>query len=445
MSFYFVSRLALIDKIPPGVSNDEADNGYEAYSLWKTGKDQWGIAWPIADFLGFGDHRLPVYIYSIIPFAALIGLNSAAVRLPAVIFGAGVVILSYMLARSWFSDRVGKLAAIVLTLMPWFWGMTRVGIEPPAALFFILAGTLSLWHSRRRFRFYLLSAVLFFLAMFSYPGVRLFVPIWAVYLTLTRLSGKAGMVFGLGVAIVAAGIFGGGSSARLKQIWVFENPVLLDVANRHIDGCREMVPLIACRVMENKWIVVTEEIIKNYLSHFSLNFIFLETDLANGLLPMGGLAQKSLLLPVTIGAILIISRLIFNDRSKNRESVNLTLVWLLIAPMVDSLTGTGHYSRSFLMVFPLAMAAGLGFELIWQKWRTVSLAVVAIYIMESSKFVLDYFSYFPKYHARYTHYEYKQLNDYFKGMGETEYSNVYISNKYFANVARYMSGGSKSL
>lgn len=139
----------LIDKIPPGVSNDEADNGYEAYSLWKTGRDQWGVAWPITDFLGFGDHRLPVYIYLTIPPVALAGLNSASVRFPAVIFGAGVLILSYALVRSWFSDRVGKLTAIVLTLMPWFWGMTRVAIEPPIALFFILAGTLILWKGEK--------------------------------------------------------------------------------------------------------------------------------------------------------------------------------------------------------------------------------------------------------------------------------------------------------
>lgn len=435
--FYFISRLALIDRIPPGVSNDEADNGYEAYSLLKTGRDQWGVVWPVTDFLGFGDHRLPIYIYLTIPSVALAGLNSASIRFPAIIFGAGIVILSYALVRSWFSDRVGKLAAIVLTLMPWFWGMTRVAIEPPIALFFILAGTLILWNARNRIHFYLLSAILFILAMFSYPGIRLFVPIWTAYLTIVRLSGKTRMVFGLGAVIVTAGIFWGSSSTRLKQIWVFENPVLLDVANRHIDGCRDVVPLIVCRVLENKKVVIMEEITKNYLSHFSLNFIFLETDLANGLLPMGGLAQKSLLLPVIVGAILILSGVIFNDRFKNKISVNSVLVWLLVAPLADSLTGTGHYSRSFVMVFPLAIAAGLGFELIWQKWRKICLVIVAIYIIESGKFALDYFSYFPKYHARYTHYEYKELMDYLKGMGETEYSNIYISNKYF-DTKQYM-------
>lgn len=427
----------LIDKIPPGVSNDEADNGYEAYSLWKTGRDQWGVAWPITDFLGFGDHRLPVYIYLTIPPVALAGLNSASVRFPAVIFGAGVLILSYALVRSWFSDRVGKLTAIVLTLMPWFWGMTRVAIEPPIALFFILAGTLILWKGEKKLVTYLGAGCLFLLSMFSYPGVRLFVPIWAAYLTVARLSGKARVVFGLGVVIITSVIFWSGSSTRFKQIWVFDNPVLLDVANRHIDGCRDVVPLIACRLLENKWVVVMEEVAKNYLNHFSLNFIFLETDLAKGLLPSGGLTQKSLILPVIFGMVLTLSRMVFGNRLSDGMGINSVLVWLLISPLADSLTGPGHYSRSFVMVFPLAIAAGLGFELIWQKWRKICLAIAAIYIIESGKFVLDYFSYFPKYHARYTHYEYKELMDYLKGIGETEYSNIYISNKYF-DTKQYM-------
>lgn len=207
ISFYFFSRLALIDKIPPGVSNDEADNGYEAYSLLKTGKDQWGKVWPITDFLGFGDHRLPVYIYSIIPFEAILGLNSVSIRLPSVVSGVVILILTYILARAWFSDLVGKLAAIILVAMPWFWGMTRVAIEPPVALAFILAGTFVLWNSRERLRFYLSSGFIFVLAMFSYPGIRLFLPIWVSYLAYFCLRKRVRFYYWLGIVIISAGIF----------------------------------------------------------------------------------------------------------------------------------------------------------------------------------------------------------------------------------------------
>lgn len=430
ISFYFFSRLALIDKIPPGVSNDEADNGYEAYSLLKTGKDQWGKVWPITDFMGFGDHRLPVYIYSIIPFEAILGLNSVSIRLPSVVSGAVILILIYILTRAWFSDLVGKFAVIILVLMPWFWGMTRIAIEPPIALVFILAGTLSLWNARERLRFYLFSGLLFVLAMFSYPGIRLFVPIWAVYLALFCLKERARLFYWLGIAIISAGIFLLGSSARLKQIWVIENPVLVDVANRHLDACREVVPSTVCRVLENKWVVIGEEITKNYLNHFSPGFIFLESNPANGLLPMGGLVQKSLLLPMAVGFFLILRKIIFNEKF-NRRNVDLVLVWLLASPLADSMTGTGHYSRSFIMVFPIALISGLGLELLWRKWRKISLIMMVLFAIESGKFVLDYFTYFPKYHAKYTHYEYKELMDYFKGVGEEEYSNIYISSQHF--------------
>lgn len=430
ISLYFLSRLALIDKIPPGISNDEADNGYEAYSLLKTGKDQWGKVWPITDFLGFGDHRLPVYIYSIIPFEAILGLNSVSIRLPSVVSGVVVLILTYILTRSWFSDLVGKFAVIILVLMPWFWGMTRIAIEPPVALTFILAGTLSFWNAKERLWFYLFSGLLFALAMFSYPGIRLFLPIWAVFLAFFCLKWRARFFYWLGIAIISAGIFLLGSSTRLKQIWVIENPVLVDVANRHLDACRGVIPSTVCRVLENKWVVIGEELTKNYLNHFSLGFIFLESDLAKGLLPVGGLVQKSLFLPIIVGVFFFLRRIISNEKL-NRNNVDLVLVWLLASPLADSITGAGHYSRSFVMVFPIALTAGLGFELIWHKWRKISMIIMALFVIESGKFVLDYFTYFPKYHAKYTHYEYKELMDYFKGVGEDEYSNIYLSSQHF--------------
>ena len=221
-----------------------------------------------------------------------------------------------------------------------------------------------------------------------------------------------------------------GSSTRLKQIWIIENPVLVDVANRHLDACRGIALPIVCRVLENKWVVTGEEIAKNYLNHFSLGFIFLESNLANGLLPMGGLVQKSLLLPM-IGGVFLILRQIISYEKLNRRNVDLVLFWLLVSPLADSMTGMGHYSRSFIMVFPIALISGLGLELLWRKWRKISLIMMVLFAIESGKFVLDYFTYFPKYHAKYTHYEYKELMDYFKGVGEDKYSNIYVSNQHF--------------
>ena len=41
--------------VPVGFLNDEANAGYDAYSLLLTAKDQWGNLLPINNFIGFGD------------------------------------------------------------------------------------------------------------------------------------------------------------------------------------------------------------------------------------------------------------------------------------------------------------------------------------------------------------------------------------------------------
>src|SRR3989338_4260655 len=78
-------RLWQLGKNPPGFYSDEALYGYEAYSLLKTGRDQFGNFLPIS-IAGFGDYRPALYIYSTIPFIAIFGLTEFATRLPSAMF-----------------------------------------------------------------------------------------------------------------------------------------------------------------------------------------------------------------------------------------------------------------------------------------------------------------------------------------------------------------------
>src|SRR5258706_11914127 len=65
---------------PPALNWDEVSHGYNAYSLLKTGRDEWGVAMPTI-FRAFGDYKLPVYVYLTIPV-------NANPRLPSMIFGS---------------------------------------------------------------------------------------------------------------------------------------------------------------------------------------------------------------------------------------------------------------------------------------------------------------------------------------------------------------------
>src|SRR3989344_6180036 len=94
-------RFYNITEVPPGVNRDEASIGYTAYSLLTTGKDEYGRPFPLS-FESFGDWKLPLYIYTTVPFVKLFGLNELAVRLPSVLAGTLTVLLTYFLVMELF-------------------------------------------------------------------------------------------------------------------------------------------------------------------------------------------------------------------------------------------------------------------------------------------------------------------------------------------------------
>ena len=79
----FVLRFVQLDSLPPSLNWDEVSHGYNAYSILKTGKDEWGKFLPII-FRAYGDYKLPLYIYITAFSEFIFGLNEFAVRLPSV-------------------------------------------------------------------------------------------------------------------------------------------------------------------------------------------------------------------------------------------------------------------------------------------------------------------------------------------------------------------------
>ena len=100
----------------PALNADEAALGYNAYSLLKTGHDEWGVAFP-AIFRAFGDYKLPGYVYLAVPAVKLFGLTVPGVRLPSALAGTMLIFVTYLLARAFFSDtRISLLASFLVAV-----------------------------------------------------------------------------------------------------------------------------------------------------------------------------------------------------------------------------------------------------------------------------------------------------------------------------------------
>jgi len=103
---------------PPALNADEVSNAYDAYSILKTGKDQYGNTMPLR-FKSFGDYKLPLLTYLAVPSIRAFGLTETGIRmvnLPFVLFFPFVI---YLLTQEVFNKkRVSLLAAFLSILAP---------------------------------------------------------------------------------------------------------------------------------------------------------------------------------------------------------------------------------------------------------------------------------------------------------------------------------------
>lgn len=190
-----VLRFSFFGVVPPALNWDEASLGYNAFSILKTGKDEWGRTMPIS-FEAFGDYKLPVYIYTAVPFVGVFGLNELAVRLPSMLAGVLSVFLLYwiVLVES-KNQKWALLSAFLLAVSPWGTFLSRVALEANLALCLFLIGIfcLILGYKLRFFAgkseslvCYIFSALFFGLTLFTYNSARVFVPMFLISVAIVR-------------------------------------------------------------------------------------------------------------------------------------------------------------------------------------------------------------------------------------------------------------------
>src|SRR3989338_286967 len=103
-------RFYKIDQVPPSLSWDEVSIGYNAYSILKTGKDEWGEAYPLA-FKSFGEYKYPIHIYASVASIYFFGLNEFALRFPSALFGVINIFLLFLIAFKLFKNQFIALIA----------------------------------------------------------------------------------------------------------------------------------------------------------------------------------------------------------------------------------------------------------------------------------------------------------------------------------------------
>ena len=174
--FLYLNKLG---EIPSGLYIDEALPGYNAYSILKTGKDEFGKTLPIL-FRFYGSYNPPLYTYLTIIPVALMGLDIFSVRLVSALAGLLSVIPFYLLLKS---SKIIKnkysiaLSSLLFMIQPWLILHSRVGYEVSLSFLLYSTGIYLLWLGLEKGKHLVLGLAILSLSIHAAYAQRYLVPL----------------------------------------------------------------------------------------------------------------------------------------------------------------------------------------------------------------------------------------------------------------------------
>lgn len=176
----FIARFYELGKAPAGLYLDEAGQGYNAYSILKIGKDEYGKYFPVV-FRSFTDYKTPIYIYLITPLIPIFGLNAFTVRLPSFIMSLFTFPILYLLLNklspTGYKITLPLLATLLLAISPWHVLFGRTNFECNVALFFFILGIYLFYLALKRPVWLIFSSIVFAVSLMAYHSERIITPL----------------------------------------------------------------------------------------------------------------------------------------------------------------------------------------------------------------------------------------------------------------------------
>lgn len=404
----FAVRVYKLSDIPHGFFADEASIGYNAYTILTKGTDEYGTQFPVF-FRAFGEYKSPVQIYSTVPFIDIFGLNEFSVRLPSVVFGTLAIIAIFLLTKELFKQNkhskfIGLIASFFLSISPWDIHFSRVSLEGLTAfVFFTTIGLYFFLKIQKNKKFLLISIIFFTFAIYSYFPARIFIPLYCMSIVILYIKFflkkihfillNSLLLLILLFPLISFTLSPVGFS-RWNQVNIFSQPPVNESVSAHI-----------------------AHILNNYLSHFSMDFLFLKGDIG---MPGQFITRHSVtgmgeLYLFQLPLILLGLYLLF--KTEYKKIFALLVAWIIFYPTGSMFTidKSVQATRSIIGVIPLQILSAFGLitTIIWimdycKKNKQLkhifyfSLFLFFIIILYSFTFFLNiYFTKYPLYSSDY--------------------------------------------
>lgn len=347
-----VIRAYKITSLP--LYGDELTLVYDSYSILKTSHDQTGAFLPLTFKMGAG--RPGGYIYASLPFVALFGPSELGVRSLSLLSGIGIIVLMYFLGKKLFNDRVGIIASLLTAIYPWDIYLSRGGFEAHFALFLALLGIVSFLYARKNQKYFILWALSWGLAIFTYPTYKLTLPL--IFLLLVwyekdfkKLFSNKFFISSLFVLSIFAGIairetLAGGSENRFLNINVFQDEKLTQGIIQNVNNERNLstLPKIIRPLFYNRTLEYGKVFLDKYSQSLSFKFLFLSGD-GN---PRHNPGELGMLYLIELPLLIIALKEII---SKDKRKFILVLGIIAITPLATMLLSDPYHSlRNALMI-----------------------------------------------------------------------------------------------
>ena len=416
-------RIVNLSSNPSGLNWDEISMGYSAYSVLETGADEWGVKFPLL-FRSYGEWKSPVYIYLLVPFIKVFGLNAWGVRLPAALAGILAVYLTYLIGRKLYSDKVGLWGAFFLTVSPWHLILSRPGFEAGVALTLVLTGIYLMLRDKP-----ILSTLPLGIALHTYHSGKIVIPFAVVYLAVMnyRKFGfkkllVAGLILGIFALPIAADLISGRSQKRYVQVGITTDAELVERFFKY----RNTFPLgdFGNKLVFNKYTFMLNKGFSNWTSYLSPHFLLgSESIRAQHSIPFRGVLYFFEFGLMCYGLIVLFKK-------ESGVARYLPLLMIAVGFIPPALTKDIYHALRSILTLPwwqLLAAVGI-VELQKNKFKYLNF-VYLLLIFEVIAFIFILFAWYPRAFARDWQYGHKEMIEWVS-THEDKYKHIYVTKAY---------------
>lgn len=363
-------RFYQLGKVPNGLTVDEADMGYNAYSILKTQKDVYGEKLPLF-FQALDDYKPGLVFYTTLPAIFLFGLNDFSVRLAPAIFGTLSIILLFVLTKTLYpkNQLLPYISALLVSFAPWHIALSRAMVWYIELIFLYLLFFVFFVFAQKEYlkaqtKLFTLSASAIFLSLtlYVYYAAVIYLPLILLALTYIYMDffkkNLKILLTGLSILLILSlpaflHYSSPESKTRLNVISVLTPDITLPTSIKELEQDQQL-GLPFSQFIHNRRLVYASALADNYFDYFNLDYLFVTAKNIRYFYVNGIGLFYLIELPFFLYGLYTLVR-------RREKSDLLILALLVIGPIPAMLTlGSPFPHRALLFILALQIISAIG-------------------------------------------------------------------------------------